>query len=180
MVLSTVRLTGLLVFQTNPSMEALVKKVIAEAKLANSSIHGVSHWQTVERNGAYLCTFNSADREVVDLFALFHDCMRENDYRDLEHGPRAEIYLRQIRDWIPLQDEQFENLCNACRTHTVGKIPKNLTVATCWDSDRLDIGRVGIEPREEFLSNPEAKRVVRENDFQSLVDFSHQNLICPS
>ena len=54
-------------------MKDLVAKVISEAKLSNSSIHGVSHWQTVERNGTYLCQFNSADIQVVQLFALFHD-----------------------------------------------------------------------------------------------------------
>lgn len=145
--------------------------------MSKSPIHGVSHWQTVERNGAYLCTFNSADREVVRLFALLHDCKRENDYQDLEHGPRAEAYIRGIRDWIPLQGIQFEYLCDACRTHTIGTTPENQTIATCWDSDRLDIGRVGIIPNEQFLTNPEAKRIAREKDFQSLKTFKYQNLI---
>ena len=111
------------------------------------------------------------------MFALLHDCKRENDYRDLEHGPRAEAYIRGIRDWIPLQGIQFEYLCDACRTHTTGTTPENQTIATCWDSDRLDIGRVGIIPNEQFLTNPEAKRIAREKDFQSLKTFKYQNLI---
>jgi uncharacterized protein len=81
-------------------MKELVRKVIAEAELSNSSIHGVGHWRMVERNAHYLCRFNDADLEVVCLFALFHDCKRENDHRDLEHGPRAERYLRTIREWV--------------------------------------------------------------------------------
>ena len=156
---------------------SLVKKVIKEAKLANSSIHGVSHWQTVERNGAYLCQFNSADLEVVRLFALFHDSKREDDYRDLEHGPRAEIYLREIRELVPLKDVQFETLCIACRTHTTGQIPENLTIATCWDSDRLDIGRVGIKPHEKFLTNKEAKIIARDGNFELLKSFDNENSI---
>ena len=68
----------------------LVLKVVREAKLSKSHIHGVDHWQRVERNGVYLCQFNEADQLVVQLFALFHDCKRENDHRDLDHGPRAE------------------------------------------------------------------------------------------
>ena len=158
-------------------INSLVAKVIAEAKLANSSIHGVSHWQTVEKNGVYLCQFNSADLEVVRLFALFHDSKREDDYRDLEHGPRAEIYLREIRELIPLKDVQFETLCIACRTHTTGQIPENITVATCWDSDRLDIGRVGIKPKEKYFSTPEAQRIVRENSFSVLAEFAYESII---
>ena len=42
-------------------MKDLVKKVIAEAELSNSSIHGVGHWRMVERNAHYLCQFNEAD-----------------------------------------------------------------------------------------------------------------------
>lgn len=160
-------------------MKKLVEKVIAEAKLANSSIHGVSHWQTVERNGTYLCNFNSADIEVVQLFALFHDSKRENDHRDLEHGPRAELYLREIESLVPLKPNQFENLCIACRTHTVGEVAENETIATCWDSDRLDIGRVGIKPNENFLSTVEAKRIAREENFQVLKNFQFEGIIQP-
>ena len=108
---------------------------------------------------------------------MFHDSKREDDYRDLEHGPRAEIYLREIRELIPLKDVQFETLCIACRTHTTGQIPENITVATCWDSDRLDIGRVGIKPKEKYFSNPEAQRIVRENDFSVLAEFAYESII---
>jgi uncharacterized protein len=158
-------------------MEELIFKVIKEAKLANSSIHGVGHWQRVERNGVYLCQFNHANIDVVRLFALFHDSKREDDYRDLEHGPRAEVYLRGIKDLVPLEPDHFEDLCIACRTHTVGKIPENETIATCWDSDRLEIGRVGIQPSEKFLINQEAKRIAREPDFDVLENFKHSSLI---
>lgn len=161
-------------------MKELVAKVISEAKLANSSIHGVSHWQSVERNGTYLCQFNSADIQVVQLFALFHDSKREDDHRDLEHGPRAEEYLRTISELVPLNTAQFEDLCIACRTHTVGKVTENITIGTCWDSDRLDIGRVGIKPHEKFLINPEAKRIAREEDFNVLDNFLFGGIISNS
>jgi len=166
-----------ILWRMNKPIEILVSKVIEEAKLANSSIHGVSHWQRVERNGAFLCQFNKADLEVVRLFALFHDSKREDDYRDLEHGPRAEVYIRSISDFVPLAQEQFEDLCIACRTHTTGTVPENITIGTCWDADRLDIGRVGIQPNEEFMTNPEAKRIAREFDFDVLKTFDHSGII---
>jgi uncharacterized protein len=95
----------------------------------------------------------------------------------LEHGPRAEVYIRSISDFIPLFPEQFENLCIACRTHTTGTVPTNITIGTCWDADRLDIGRVGIQPNEEFMTNPEAKRIAREVDFDVLKTFDHSGII---
>ena len=114
---------------------------------------------------------------MVYLFALFHDCKRENDHRDLEHGPRAERYLRSIRDWVDLSDERFENLCLACATHTLGTKAKNVTVATCWDSDRLEIGQVGFIPDEKFMSTEEAKRIAREDDFEVLENFEYSGII---
>ena len=128
-----------------------------------------------KRNGVYLCRFNSADIEVVRLFALFHDSKRENDHRDLEHGPRAELYLRTISQLVPLNSDQFENLCIACKTHTLGTVAENITIGTCWDSDRLDIGRVGIKPHEKFMTNEEAQRIAREEDYDSLGNFEDEN-----
>ena len=158
-------------------MKELVNKVINKAKLANSSIHGTFHWQTVERNGLYLCQFNNADKNVIRLFAVFHDCMRENDGYDLEHGPRASKFIKTIKTEIPLNEEQLNNLCMACSSHTHGKKAQNETVATCWDADRLDIGRVGITPNENYLTNEEAKRIARENDFSKLHNFKFNSII---
>lgn len=155
----------------------LVLKVVREAKLSKSPIHGVDHWQRVERNGVYLCQFNEADQLVVQLFALFHDCKRENDHRDLDHGPRAENYLREISELVLIKPDQFENLCIACRTHTVGVKADNITIGTCWDADRMDIGRVGIVPHEDFLTNSEAKRIAREDSYSLLDDFDYQGII---
>ena len=161
-------------------MRELVLKVIREAKLANSPIHGVDHWQRVERNGIYLCQYNQADKLVVQLFALFHDCKRENDHRDLEHGPRAESYLREIEKHVGVTPSQFEDLCIACRTHTVGTIPENITIATCWDADRMDIGRVGIVPHEDFLTNEEAKCIARDDGYPSLDRFDYSSIFSKS
>jgi uncharacterized protein len=56
-------------------------------------------------------------------------------------------------------------------------VPENITIGTCWDADRLDIGRVGIQPNEEFMTNPEAKRIAREFDFDVLKTFDHSGII---
>ena len=47
---------------------ALLKK---ESLFFDSPIHGINHWQTVERNAHYLAEFNNADKEVLSYFAYF-------------------------------------------------------------------------------------------------------------
>ena len=49
-------------------------------------------------------------------------------------------------------------LLEACETHTSEKDSDNVTIQTCWDSDRLDLGRVGITPHPSRLCTPAARR----------------------
>ncbi len=142
-----------------------------ESDFINSPIHGLKHWETVERNGHYLAEFNGADKEVLSYFAYFHDCMRENEARDKGHGPRAASFAKKHRDIIPLNDVQFKQLTDACKGHTHGVRPECITINTCWDADRLDLGRVGIEPNASYLHNEEAKRIADRLDFESLNGF---------
>ena len=136
-----------------------------------SVFHGLDHWQRVERNALYLAQFNNADKKVLSYFAYLHDVMRENDGRDLGHGPRAAAFIMKYRDSFPLSDNQFKQLKNACKGHTVGQRPDCITINTCWDADRLDLGRVGITPDSKYLFNAEAKRIADENDYKVLEDF---------
>ena len=130
-----------------------------------SRIHGVKHWRAVERNGLYLARFSGADTLVVSHFAYFHDCMRQNDGRDPDHGPRAASYALSVREQLSLDNNQMRLLIKACEGHTSQKFSPDPTIGTCWDADRLDLGRVWITPRSEYLSTAEAKRIADENDF---------------
>jgi uncharacterized protein len=145
------------------------KKVIEllnrESAFYNSSIHGIAHWKTVERNGHYLAKFNSADIKVISYFSYFHDCMRENEGEDDKHGRRGAKFAEKFRSLIDLTDRQFKQLTDACEGHTDCKRAECTTINTCWDADRLDLGRVGISPSAEFLFNQEAKRIAILKDF---------------
>ena len=55
----------------------------------------------------------------------------------------------------------MELLAEACRDHTSGPHHGDPTIGTCWDADRLDLGRVGIIPQEEFMSTQLGKRIAR-------------------
>jgi len=138
------------------------------ALLFNSDIHGINHWQTVERNGLYLSMFTEADPKVVSLFAYFHDCMRENDGYDEKHGLWGAKFARHNRALLDITDTQMNQLYRACAGHTGGLNASDITISTCWDADRLDLGRVGTDPNPKYLFSDEAKRIAQDSDFVAL------------
>jgi uncharacterized protein len=97
----------------------------------------------------------------VFLFALLHDAMRRDDGYDLGHGPRAAALLDELRDGrvIALDDSRAARLRVALHDHAFGRTSEDATIGLCWDSDRLDLGRVGISPDPEFFSTEPARRL---------------------
>ncbi len=127
--------------------------------LGRRSSHGSDHWQRVQDNGLRLARENGADAELVKLFAWLHDCCREHDGSDMGHGPRAAALMESLRDDLlaDLEEDRFLTLQEAVRDHTSGHRHRDVTIGTCWDADRLDIGRVGSRPRRRYLSTEEAR-----------------------
>ncbi|MGB5446898.1 MAG: hypothetical protein WBM99_15485, partial [Psychromonas sp.] len=41
--------------------------------------------------------------------------------------------------------------------HAFHQLSTDPTIGTCWDADRLDLGRYGIYPKAQFLSTEAAK-----------------------
>jgi uncharacterized protein len=122
-------------------------------------IHGPSHWQRVRENGLRVAKYSKADRLIVELFAFLHDCCREDDSHDPEHGERAAAFAESLRGTlIHLDDPDFTQLYLAIRNHSFGFTRGTATVLTCWDADRLDLGRVGSRPDPRYLCTEFAKR----------------------
>jgi uncharacterized protein len=149
----------------NQKIMALLEE---ESPFFDSDIHGLQHWQTVERIGHYLAQFSGADIEVISYFAHFHDCMRVNEGKDPKHGLRGALFAEKHRSLVDLTDIQFKQMTDACKAHTGGKKTRCTTVATCWDADRLDLGRVGTTPMSGLLFTEEAKRIADGNDYSVL------------
>lgn len=95
---------------------------------------------------------------MVELFALLHDTQRENEYVDPEHGWRAARFAEKLAgDVFQISEGDLSLLVLACEGHSHGRTEGDVTVATCWDADRLDLGRVGIRPRPERLCTEAAR-----------------------
>ena len=136
----------------------LLDRIFSSFPMPLNGLHGPSHWARVLENGERLAGLNGARLDVVRLFAVFHDSKRMNDDRDPGHGARGAKFAASLRDDLfDLPDEDFDRLEFACRFHTGGEAPEDLTVATCWDADRLDLGRVGIQPLPRRLCTAAAR-----------------------
>jgi uncharacterized protein len=138
--------------------DQLLAAIRREYALPWNGTHGVSHWGRVRENGLRLAETTGADRQVVELFAYLHDSKRRNERRDPGHGARAAEFVRTLQgSLIDLSEESLELLVYACTYHTDGLTEAQVTVQTCWDADRLDLGRVGIRPQACYLCTPAAK-----------------------
>jgi|SRR5262245_617825 len=122
-------------------------------------VHGIRHWTRVRENGHRLARHTGADKQLVELFAVLHDCCRENDRHDPGHGERAADFARTLLGTLlHLTDEEFALLYEAIRDHEQGRTRSDVTVMTCWDADRLDLGRVRRRPDPQYLCNEFAQR----------------------
>lgn len=156
-------------------LDDLWKLVTEQRHAAAHSVHGPDHWRRVERNGLLLATRTGADIAVVRLFALFHDSRRVNDGWDPEHGARGAAYAETLRgSAFALADDRFALLHYACTWHTDGKHHDDPTIATCWDADRLDLGRVGTVPSAEFMSTEFGREIATCGSIQPFLQGGEQ------
>ncbi len=131
----------------------LIDLIKSEFKIDWHGIHGANHWARVLNHGKNIGEIRKADLLVVELFGFLHDSCRLNDGRDPMHGQRAAEFAYGIHgDYYQLKPKQLNELCYALRHHSGGEVSTNKTIQTCWDAGRLDLGRVGIFPSPQYLS----------------------------
>ena len=136
----------------------VLRLAIGGYTLDSFGTHGLGHWGRVLENGLSLASLTGADPLVVTLFAVIHDCRRWSEGFDWDHGLRASYLVPELCELVPgLDAPQAELLRVACAHHTDGVLHDDPTVGTCWDADRLDLGRVGIRPRPELLCTVAAR-----------------------
>jgi uncharacterized protein len=136
----------------------LIRVLREQFRLDWRGIHGAPHWARVRRNGLLIAKENGARTDVVECFALLHDSHRIHDDADRRHGARAADYVTRIHEeYLRLDRQGLDMLVHACEFHSDGLMEADITVQTCWDADRLDLGRVGIRPSPRHLCTPLAR-----------------------
>ena len=138
--------------------KALIKIIRAQFALEWNGIHGAPHWARVRENGLRLAEVTGANQRVIELFAFLHDSRRLNDGYDPEHGARGAMFARSLAgSAFDVSPGELKLLTEACRGHSDGLTDGDVTVLTCWDADRLDLGRVGIRPQPDRLCTEAAR-----------------------
>ncbi len=126
----------------------------------NHGWHGISHWARVWRNARELCEVMGEDPTVPCLFAFLHDSQRFDEGVDSEHGPRAAVWIGELfyDHKLNIKASDFSLLVTAIAGHSNGGTEEHPIVQICWDSDRLDLGRVGTMPDPQYLCTDHAKK----------------------
>ena len=146
---------------------AMISEIIAlgmERFVLNPfGIHGISHWHRVLSNSIEICLQDKVeiDRRIIHaltLFAMLHDCERDDDDADPEHGHKAAEVFESLhyRYADIMGDELIDTVTYAIRWHSSGRISDNYLTQVMWASDRLDLVRVGVTPSHRLLALPGA------------------------
>lgn len=137
----------------------LIQAIREQYVLHWNGVHGPSHWERVRENGQRLAALTGASPGLVELFAFVHDSCRTCDGADPDHGRRAGEFARTLAaaGTVCLAPTELEILVRACALHTTGRTDPDITVLTCWDADRLDLGRVGMRPDPAYLCTAPAR-----------------------
>ena len=136
----------------------LLSEIRANFALSLKGIHGEAHWARVRDNGLRLAQETGANVEIVELFAYLHDAKRLSDGWDKAHGRRAADWIHALQGTLlNLAEADLELLAYACAYHSDGHTEADITVQTCWDADRLDLGRIGIITDPQFLCTAAAR-----------------------
>ena len=97
---------------------------------------------------------------LVLTFALFHDSMRLHDGGDSQHGVRAAAFLRSVpQELIRIPADGMDVVTSALEQHSGAKTSSEPSTAICWDADRVNLWRLGIEPHPQYLSTRSALEI---------------------
>lgn len=145
-------------------LEDVWKVALSVFRLGSKTFHGRLHWENVERNAVFIGSKTAnVDMEVIQIFAAIHDCKRQDEGTDPEHGDRSASFAKELfeRGLLPITDGQLKKLQYACKYHQKEKRSNDPTIGTCWDADRLDLYRVGIVPLASYFSTDAGKELLQ-------------------
>jgi uncharacterized protein len=125
----------------------LLRDAESRFTLGTKSVHGPRHWRAVFANGMVIAQELQCDRSFVAVFALLHDCRRENEWFDPRHGARAAEVAKALNGrYFDFEPGRLSRLTEALHWHDAGKVHTDIDISCCWAADRIELRRVGIEP----------------------------------
>ena len=140
-------------FESTFNRQELLKTIQLQFALDWHGIHGFRHWSRVCHLGLIVGKELKTNLLIIELFSYLHDSRRVNEYGDRDHGARGADYAASLNGRLfQLNHDHLNTLCHAIRFHSQGLMHEDATVQSCWDADRLDLGRVGTRPRRRYLS----------------------------
>jgi uncharacterized protein len=144
-------------------MDKLIRQLMTDNEFYYSEIHGRSHYANVMAAGLELAQHYHVNPKILKYFAYLHDSCRENENYDPWHGPRAADYVAKNKHLIDLGPDELVELQSACYYHTSAKPWDNTTYSIveqiCFDADRSDIGRIGVEVDPLYLFTSRAREL---------------------
>jgi uncharacterized protein len=108
-----------------PDLGLLLRAVRRNEFIQKSVLHGEDLWKRVTLNGLWIAErVPGADRELIYLFGLLHDCRRHDDGADLSHGARAAEAATTFQEsgLINPEPNRMAVLVKALGEHTFGRI----------------------------------------------------------
>ncbi|HWS28254.1 MAG TPA: hypothetical protein VN259_16965 [Xanthomonadales bacterium] len=159
---------------------ALLRHLRDQFRLDWDGWHGIAHWARVRANGLLLAQQTGANTHVIELFAFFHDAARKDEGEDQRHGGRGARLAQDLQGrFFDASPDEMRLLGRACREHSDGLLechdlrqwPRDhATVLSCWDADRLDLGRVGVKPLARYLCTAAARQ-------PSFIEAAHERAV---
>jgi uncharacterized protein len=123
-------------------------------------IHGLPHLRKVAHVAARIAAYEGADWPQAMVGGFLHDCARKDDGGGQEHAVEsAKVAKVALARHYPNMDA--ERLLYAINHHAGGLTTKDPLIGAIWDSDRLDLVRLGAEIDPRLLSTRYARRLVR-------------------
>jgi putative nucleotidyltransferase with HDIG domain len=120
----------------------------------------LSHLREVAILAGRIAAESDVDVETAMVAGFLHDCGRMNDGGGNVHAIDSATLTRPLLTQLfPHLDT--EKVCQAIAAHADGSTTDDLLVGALWDADRLTLERLGRTVREDLLSTPASKRILK-------------------
>jgi putative nucleotidyltransferase with HDIG domain len=148
-----------------PDFQGILSRIEAafsgKLQYYDSELHGLSHLREVAMLAGRIAAESGVDVETAMVAGVLHDCGRMNDGGGNAHAiDSAKLACPLLAQLFPHLDAM--KVCQAIAAHADGMTTDDLLVGALWDADRLTLERLGRTVREELLSTPAAKRMLKE------------------